>query len=52
MWWMLLIALESGEYSAEIVVQSLAQCETLKTTDEDLCVAVSVEFWVRGVPSV
>jgi hypothetical protein len=51
MWWMLLIAVETGEYRAEIVVQSTAQCESLKTTDEDLCVPVSVEFWDRGVPA-
>lgn len=52
MWWMLLIALESGEYSAEIIVGTAAQCESLKTTEADLCVAVSVQFWDRGVPSV
>lgn len=52
MWWMLLIALESGEYSAEIVVGSLAQCEQLKTTDLDLCMPVTVEFLREGVPSV
>lgn len=52
MWWMLLIALETGEYSAEILVGTAAQCEHLKTTEADLCVPVTVQFWREGIPRV
>jgi hypothetical protein len=48
MWWLLLIALEGGEYRSEIIVQTVQQCESLKTQDEDLCVAVEVRFLEMG----
>lgn len=44
MWWMLLLALEGDVYRSEIVVQSLEQCEQLRTSEEDLCVRVEVRF--------
>jgi hypothetical protein len=44
MWWMLLIALESGAYRNGIVVQTKAQCEGLKTQPADLCLPVEVRF--------
>lgn len=51
MWWMLLIALEGDQYRAEIVVQTQAQCEQLKSSDEDLCVPVEVSFLEMGPTS-
>ena len=43
-WWILLIALESGAYRNGIVVQTEAQCEGLKTQPADLCRPVEVRF--------
>lgn len=44
MWWMLLLALEGGVYRAEIVVRTEAQCLYMRTSEEDLCVPVTVQF--------
>lgn len=44
MWFLLLIALDTSEYRAEIVVRTLEQCEQLKTSEQDLCVPVTVQF--------
>jgi hypothetical protein len=44
MWWMLLTVLESGEYRAEIVVQTFEYCEQLKTNTRDRCIPVTVQF--------
>ena len=44
MWFLLLIALDTGKYRAEIVVRTLEQCEQLKTSEQDLCVPVTVQF--------
>ena len=51
MWWMLLLALEGEIYRAEIVVRSEAQCELLKTSAEDLCIPVTVQFAAQGAPA-
>lgn len=42
MWWLLLIALGGGEYKAEIIVKSQAQCEQIKLRREDMCVPVEM----------
>lgn len=44
MWFLLLIALDSGEYRAEVVVKDRATCEQSKISERDLCVPVTVEF--------
>lgn len=52
MWWMLLIALETGEYRAERVLPTLAQCELEKTTVDDVCIRVEVSFAEMGPEGV
>lgn len=44
MWWMLLIALETGEYRAELVLPTVAQCELAKTHTDDVCIRVEVSL--------
>lgn len=44
MWFMLLIALEGGQFRSEIILPSLVICEAAKTQPEDLCIAVNVSF--------
>jgi hypothetical protein len=51
MWFLLLIALEGNEYSAEIVYKDLATCEANKNTVDDLCVAVEIRWPQMGPAS-
>lgn len=44
MWWMLLIALETGEYRAELVLPTVTQCELAKTNPDDVCIRVEVSL--------
>jgi hypothetical protein len=51
MWFLLVVALGTGEYRAEIIYKDEATCVANKTTAEDLCVPVQVAFAPEQTPS-
>lgn len=44
MWFLLLVLVETGVYTAEVVHKDLETCVANRTTEQDLCVPVSVQL--------
>lgn len=44
MWFLLLVALASGEYQADSVYATQEECQQARTSDLDICAAVKLSF--------